>query len=179
MKIPRREFLKSTAALAAVTSLPAGRARAAAGTTAYPYLGRTEDYADFRIIEPGLTITKVESWTQGAYGIVRITTNDGREGWGQLSTFEPDITATVPHSSHLALVTLFSLHFMAAIPNAGPVVEFSIEEDANAGESLYSPALKVVDGKVKIPNGPGWGVKINPAWIEKAAYLKSERPAKA
>ena len=97
MKIQRREFLKSTAALAAMTSLPAGLARAAASATAYPYLGRTEDYAEFRIIEPGLTITKVESWTQGQYGIVRVTTNDGREGYGQLSSFEPDITATVLH----------------------------------------------------------------------------------
>jgi L-alanine-DL-glutamate epimerase-like enolase superfamily enzyme len=79
----------------------------------------------------------------------------------------------VPHSSHLSLVTLFSLHFMAAIPNAGPFVEFSIEEDANAGEALYSPSLKVEDGMVKMPDGPGWGVKINPAWMEKAAYLKS------
>lgn len=37
----------------------------------------------------------------------------------------------VPHSSHLSLVTLFSLHFMAAIPNAGPFVEFTIEGDVN------------------------------------------------
>jgi L-alanine-DL-glutamate epimerase-like enolase superfamily enzyme len=84
----------------------------------------------------------------------------------------------VPHSSHHSLITLFSLHFMAAIPNAGPVVEFSIEEDVNAGEALYSPALKVVGGKVRIPDAPGWGVKINPAWMEKASYLKSERTTK-
>ena len=84
----------------------------------------------------------------------------------------------VPHSSHLSLVTLFSLHFMAAIPNAGPFVEFTIEGDANEGETIYSPALKVQDGKVKIPDGPGWGVKINPAWLEKASYLKSELSAK-
>jgi L-alanine-DL-glutamate epimerase-like enolase superfamily enzyme len=81
----------------------------------------------------------------------------------------------VPHSSHLAFITLFSLHFMAAIPNAGPVVEFSIEEDANAGERLYSPALKVVDGKVKIPDAPGWGVRVNPTWLEQANHLKSEK----
>ncbi len=83
----------------------------------------------------------------------------------------------VPHSSHLSLITLFSLHYMAAIPNAGPFVEFSIEEDANAGEALYRPALKVVDGKVKLPDGPGWGVEINPDWIAKANYLKTEKPA--
>ena len=45
MNIQRREFLKSTAALAAMASLPASFARAAASDTAYPYLGRTEDYA--------------------------------------------------------------------------------------------------------------------------------------
>jgi len=419
MKTPRREFLKSTAALAAAGSLPAGMVRAEAGTRSYPYLGRTEDYVDFRIIDPGLSITKVESWTLGSYGMVRVTTDDGREGYGQLSSFEPDVTATVlhrqvarhalgsdpsqidalvdrvidanmkfpwsyvcralagvdtaiwdlygkikgkpvcelvggktdpfpvygssmrrdispadeaarlarlrdargfkafkvrlgvptghnrdaapgrteklipavrkavgdgvhlladgnscytppraievgrrmednryfwfeepcpywelewtaevsaalrmnvaggeqdndlaqwrriirmnvvdilqpdlcylggftrswrvakmgqqagklvvPHSSHLSLVTLFSLHFMAAVANAGPFVEFTIEEDANLGESIYSPALEVRDGKVKIPDGPGWGVKINPAWLEKAVYQKSEQQAK-
>jgi L-alanine-DL-glutamate epimerase-like enolase superfamily enzyme len=419
MKIRRRDFLKSTAALAATYGLPAGASAATAGVKSYPYLGRTDDYREFRIIDPGLTITKVESWTQGAFGFVRITTNDGREGWGQLSSYEPDISATVlhrqvarhllgadpaqidtlvdrvidanmkfpwsyvcralsgvdtaiwdlygkikgepvctllggkpdpfpvygssmrrdttpedeaarlvklrdergfkafkvrlgtatghdrdaapgrtekliptirkavgndirlggdgnscftppkaidvgrsmqdhnyfwfeepcpywelewtaevaaalnmkvsggeqdndlaqwrrmihmnavdilqpdlcyvggftrawrvakmgqkagklvmPHSSHLSLITLFSLHFMAAIPNAAPFVEFSIEEESNAGEKLYRPGLKVVDGKVKLPDGPGWGVKINPAWIEKAAYQKSERRAR-
>jgi L-alanine-DL-glutamate epimerase-like enolase superfamily enzyme len=66
---------------------------------------------------------------------------------------------------------------MAAIANAGPFVEFTIEGDINEGETIYSPALKVIDGKVKIPEGPGWGVRINPAWLEKAAYQKSERSA--
>jgi L-alanine-DL-glutamate epimerase-like enolase superfamily enzyme len=418
MKIRRRRFLKATAALAVGSNLPNRLIAAATPPKAYPYLGRTDDYADFQIIEPGLTINKIESWTYGQYGFVRVTTQDGREGVGQLSTFEPDITATVlhrqvarqvlgsdpaqidalldrvidanmkfpwthicralagvdtaiwdlygkikgkpvcellggktqpfpvygssmrrdispedeaarlvklrdsrgfrafkvrlgvptghdrdaspgrteklipmmrkavgndiqlmgdgnscytppkaievghrleeqhyfwfeepcpywelewtaevatalkmhvaggeqdndlaqwrrmirmnavdilqpdicyiggitrawrvakmgqkagkvvvPHSAQLSMVTLFALHFMAAIPNAGPFVEFSIEEDANAGEVLYSPALKVADGKVKIPDGPGWGVKINPSWLDKAAYLKSERAA--
>ncbi|MHB8951351.1 MAG: mandelate racemase/muconate lactonizing enzyme family protein [Pirellulaceae bacterium] len=411
----RREFLKSSATLAAMAGLPASFAHGATRQTAYPYLGRTEDYAEFQIIEPGLTIAKVESWTLGPYGIVRITTNDGREGYGQLSSFDPDITATVlhrqvvphvlgsdpaqidalvdrvidanmkypwtyicrglagvdtaiwdlygkmrdkpvcallggrtdpfpvygssmrrdispedeaarlvklrdergfkafkvrvgvptghdrdaapgrtekliptirkavgddihlladgnscysppkaievgrhmedsryfffeepcpywelewtaevtaaltmqvaggeqdndlaqwrrmirinavdilqpdlcyiggftrawrvakmaqqagklvvPHSSHLSLITLFSLHFMAAISNAGPFVEFTIENDGNSGEGFFSPSLEVRNGAVKIPDEPGWGATINPAWIEKATYRKSE-----
>ena len=97
MKLRRRDFLLRSAALAAVSSLPSGLVRAEADTPLYPYLGRTEDYAEFHIIDPGLTISKVESWTQGPYGIVRVTTEDGREGYGQLSTSEPDITATVLH----------------------------------------------------------------------------------
>ncbi len=418
MKIPRRDFLAGTAAVAAASASSAvpAIARAAEEAKSYPYLGRTADYADFAVIEPGRKITKVESWVNGPYGIVRVTTDDGHEGYGQLSSFEPDITATVlhrqvaghvlgsdparldalvdrvidgnmkfpwsyvcralsgvdtaiwdlygklrgkpvcelvggktdpfpvygssmrrditpddeaarlarlrdtlgftafkvrvgtptghdrdaapgrterlipalrkavgdgvrlladgnscytppraievgrlmqdhnyywfeepcpywelewtaevaaaltmnvaggeqdndlaqwrrmigmnavdicqpdlcyiggftrawrvakmaeaagklvvPHSSHLSLVTLFSLHFMAAIANAGPVVEFTIEGDTNEGETFYRPALRVADGKVKIPDGPGWGVTINPAWIEKAVYQKSER----
>jgi L-alanine-DL-glutamate epimerase-like enolase superfamily enzyme len=409
----RREFVKTAGLAAAALSFQPPELRAAAKTS-YPYLGRTEDYQDFKVIEPGLKITKVESWTRGGYGVVRITTDDGKEGWGQLSSFEPDITATVlhrqvarhalgsdpaqidalvdrvidanmkfpwtyicrglagidtaiwdlygklkgkpitallggktdpfpvygssmrrditpedeaarmlklrdalgfrafkvrlgvptghnrdaapgrteklipairktvgndirlmadgnscftppraievghlleandyfwfeepcpywelewtaevtaalkmnisggeqdndlaqwrrmirmnavdilqpdlcylggftrawrvakmgqkakklvvPHSSHLSLITLFSLHFMAAIPNAGPCVEFTIEPETNPGEPLYTPALEVRDGKVKIPDEPGWGVKINPAWLEKADYRKS------
>jgi len=48
----------------------------------------------------------------------------------------------------------------------------------DAREKLYSPSLSVVAGKVKIPDGPGWGVRINPAWLEKATYQQSERPAR-
>ena len=97
MKLRRRDFLLRSAAMAAVSSLPSGLVRAEAGTPLYPYLGRTEDYAEFQIIDPGLTISKVESWTQGPYGLSGVTTEDGREGYGQLSTSEPDITATVLH----------------------------------------------------------------------------------
>jgi L-alanine-DL-glutamate epimerase-like enolase superfamily enzyme len=417
MKLPRREFLKTTAALAALAGAPAALP-AAAGPKTHPYLGRTDDYAELKIIEPGLRISKIESWTQGSFGIVRVTTQDGHEGYGQVAAYEPDITAlvlhrqvapqilgkdpaqidtlvdlvidanmkfpwsyicralagvdtaiwdlygklkgkpvcqllgshvtsypayassmrrditpeaeaarmvklrdeqgfkafkvrlgvanghdtdaapgrsesmiptmrkalgndcqlmadgnscytppkaiefgrrledqhyfwfeepcpywelewtaevaaalslkvaggeqdndlaqwrrmialnavsvlqpdlcyiggftralrvarmgqkagklVVPHSAQTSLVTLFALHFMAAIPNAGPYLEYSIEADANAKEVLYSPALKVEGGKVKIPDGPGWGIQVNAAWMEKAAYLKSERSA--
>lgn len=420
MRISRRDFLIGSAALAGAVGGPTGRVRAAADANAYPYLGRTEDYVEFRMIDPGLTITKLESWTHGPYGIVRVTTDDGHAGYGQLSSFDPDITATVlhrqvarhvlgsdpaqidalvdrvidanmkfpwsyvcralagvdtaiwdlygqlkaqpvcalvggktapfpvygssmrrdispadeaarlarlrdergfkafkvrlgvptghdrdaasgrtealipavrkavgddvqlladgnscytppraiavgrrledhhyfwleepcpywelewtaevaaalqmnvaggeqdndlaqwrrmirmnvvdilqpdlcyiggftrawrvakmglqagkrvvPHSSHLSLVTLFALHFMATIANAGPFAEFTIEGDVNEGETLYSPALQVEDGRVQIPDGPGWGVTINPAWLQKAAYQKSERAAKS
>jgi L-alanine-DL-glutamate epimerase-like enolase superfamily enzyme len=82
----------------------------------------------------------------------------------------------VPHSANLSLVTLFTLHFMAAIPNAGPFVEFTIEGDMNKGGSMYRPELEVEDGKVKIPAGPGWGVEINPEWLKKAQYQISQRP---
>jgi hypothetical protein len=98
VSLGRRELLKATA----LAARP-GAALAAATPTAdrkpssYPCLGRTPDYLEFRIIDPGRSISRIETWTQGSFGIARVTTGDGKEGYGQLSPFEPDITATVLH----------------------------------------------------------------------------------
>jgi L-alanine-DL-glutamate epimerase-like enolase superfamily enzyme len=76
----------------------------------------------------------------------------------------------VPHSANLTLVTVFALHLMGAIPNAGPYVELSIEPDSYYPwqSGIFEPALVVRDGTVEIPAGPGWGVEICPAWLERA-----------
>ncbi len=73
----------------------------------------------------------------------------------------------VPHSANLSMVTVFTLHMMGALENAGPYVEFSIEPGTYYPwqEGLYSPTLQVQDGKVRIPDAPGWGVEPNPAWL--------------
>lgn len=39
---------------------------------------------------------------------------------------------------------------------------------------IYEPVLTVQDGKVAIPDGPGWGVEINPAWLASAEHQVSE-----
>ncbi len=73
----------------------------------------------------------------------------------------------VPHSANLSMVTVFTLHMMGAIPNAGPHVEFTIEKDQWNG-ALFQPALEVREGRVQIPDGPGWGVIISQDWLDKA-----------
>jgi L-alanine-DL-glutamate epimerase-like enolase superfamily enzyme len=81
-----------------------------------------------------------------------------------------------PHSANLSMVTVFTLHLMGAIENAGPYVEFSIEgEDYYPWQDgLFTPALVAKDGKVQIPDAPGWGVEISKDWLSKASYQKSE-----
>lgn len=81
----------------------------------------------------------------------------------------------VPHSSHLSLITVFSLHLMAAIRNAGPVVEYTIEPESFAGPRLYEPALSVKEGRVGIPEEPGWGVRMNPEWLARANHQETRR----
>ncbi|HEY8549989.1 MAG TPA: mandelate racemase/muconate lactonizing enzyme family protein [Vicinamibacterales bacterium] len=84
----------------------------------------------------------------------------------------------IPHSANLSLVTVFSAHLMAAVPNAGDFLEFTIESDAAVNKvaaAMYEPPLVVKDGMVRVPDGPGWGVRINPSWLEKAEHRISRR----
>ena len=39
---------------------------------------------------------------------------------------------------------------------------------------LYAPVLETREGKVQIPDGPGWGVEIAETWLAGAAYMASE-----
>ncbi len=82
----------------------------------------------------------------------------------------------VPHSANLSMVTVFTLHMMGALENAGPYVEFSIEglDYYPWQHELFSPALVARDGKVRIPEGPGWGVEINPDWLAGAEHRMTE-----
>jgi L-alanine-DL-glutamate epimerase-like enolase superfamily enzyme len=76
------------------------------------------------------------------------------------------------HSANLSLVTLFSIHFMAAIENAGKYVEFSIEgSDYYPWQAnIFSPAFEITDGNVLISDKPGWGIEIDPEWIALSDY---------
>lgn len=82
-----------------------------------------------------------------------------------------------PHSANLSLVTVFTLHVMGALPNAGPYVEFSIEPSDTYypwQEGIYDPVLVATDGRVSIPDGPGWGIEVRQDWIGSANYQVSD-----
>ena len=78
----------------------------------------------------------------------------------------------VPHSANLSLITVFTLHVMAAIRNAGPYLEYSIESTPWLN-GLYEPELQIQNGKIQFPEGPGWGVHIRTEWLDQAVYQKS------
>ena len=82
----------------------------------------------------------------------------------------------VPHSANLSLVTVFALHLVGALENAGPYVEFSIEptEAYPWQEGLFTAPLVARDGMVQIPEGPGWGVEIRRDWLAAATREISE-----
>ena len=84
-----------------------------------------------------------------------------------------------PHSANQSMVTVYTLHIMGALDNAGPYVEYSIEgSDYYPWEQglLVNP-LTVRDGKVEVPSGPGWGVEVNPDWLSRAQRHVTEMSA--
>jgi L-alanine-DL-glutamate epimerase-like enolase superfamily enzyme len=73
-----------------------------------------------------------------------------------------------PHSANLTMVTLFTLHLLRVIPNAGPYLEFSIEPQDQYGK-VFDPELRVRDGQAVMPTDePGWGVTPRQEWLEQA-----------
>ncbi|UCF85248.1 MAG: hypothetical protein JSV50_06330, partial [Desulfobacteraceae bacterium] len=61
------------------------------------YHGRVPGYKPFRVIDSGLTIKRIETFTKGSIGVVKLTTDDGSVGWGQISTYDADISAMILH----------------------------------------------------------------------------------
>ena len=94
MMVPvnRRCFLKLTPVVSGLAARPL-----VAASESYPYHGRVPGYKEFRVIDRGRKINKIESFTEGSISVVRIETEDGAEGWGQISTYDADISATVLH----------------------------------------------------------------------------------
>jgi L-alanine-DL-glutamate epimerase-like enolase superfamily enzyme len=87
-----------------------------------------------------------------------------------------------PHCANLSMVTLFTLHLMRAIPNAGKYLEFAIE-----GPEYYpwqydlftASPYRIEDGHAILSDAPGWGVEINPKWLSRAEAQSSAWPQDA
>lgn len=84
-----------------------------------------------------------------------------------------------PHCANLSMVTLFTMHLLRALPNAGKYLEFSIE-----GEDYYpwqqglfvNDPYVIEDGQARVTEAPGWGVEIDADWLARSCYGVSEVP---
>ncbi|MEM7057577.1 MAG: mandelate racemase/muconate lactonizing enzyme family protein [Pseudomonadota bacterium] len=83
-----------------------------------------------------------------------------------------------PHCANLSMVTLFTMHLLRAIPNAGKYLEFAIEgADYYPWQyDLFVEDPFIIDnGHATVTDRPGWGVEISPEWLAKAEYRVSEQ----
>ena len=78
-----------------------------------------------------------------------------------------------PHCANLSLVTLFTMHLLRAVPNAGKYLEFSIEGADyypwQEGIFVKSP-YDIDNGHVVVTDEPGWGIEIHPEWLARSQY---------
>ena len=77
----------------------------------------------------------------------------------------------VPHMSGGGLGFLYNMQFVSVVPNAGVHHEFK-GLDSNVPFECPTSPLKVVNGKLKVPTGPGSGVNIDPEFIRKHQVVK-------
>lgn len=77
----------------------------------------------------------------------------------------------IPHMSGGALGYLYNSHFVSVLPNAGAHHEFKGYRTHVPFECPTSP-LKVEDGKITVPTGPGLGIEIDPDFIARHVQVK-------
>ena len=77
------------------------------------------------------------------------------------------------HTPHISggLGYLYMIHFVSAIPNAGPFHEFK-GLSQNVPFECKTSTLKTENGVVVVPTGPGSGIEIDPAFIRKHTVVK-------
>jgi L-alanine-DL-glutamate epimerase-like enolase superfamily enzyme len=83
---------------------------------------------------------------------------------------EAGMTCT-PHMSGSGLGHIDVAHFASIIPNPTPFHEFKGDTDIPVQSETSS--LKCVDGTLRVPSGPGFGVTIDPAYIREAKAVKA------
>jgi L-alanine-DL-glutamate epimerase-like enolase superfamily enzyme len=79
--------------------------------------------------------------------------------------------AFVPHMSGGGLGYVYNIHMVSAVPNAGLHHEFKGLR-TNVPFECKTSRLQVVDGKIKVPTGPGFGVDLDPDWMRKHQVVK-------
>jgi len=78
----------------------------------------------------------------------------------------------IPHMSGGGLGWVYNISLVAALPNAGEHHEFKTTRTQVKYECKTSP-LKVINGKMKVPTGPGFGVDLDPDWVAKHQVVKT------
>jgi len=83
-----------------------------------------------------------------------------------------ELTLTATHTYN-GLTQIANLHFAAAIPaHIRGHVEWDPNEVNAFRDKLVRPAVKVENGVLEVPNGPGLGVELSEEALEQLTYVE-------
>lgn len=77
-----------------------------------------------------------------------------------------------PHCANDSLLQVFTLHLATALPACTQRQEWSVETTPWT-EGVYAPVLTLADGEVAAPTAPGWGVELDPSFVQSATIVTS------
>jgi L-alanine-DL-glutamate epimerase-like enolase superfamily enzyme len=80
--------------------------------------------------------------------------------------------AVVPHMSGGGLGYLDVVHFASFTPNIGPFMEF--KGNADLPVDCATSSLRCEKGVVRCPSGPGFGVRLDPAFVKNSVAVWAE-----
>lgn len=80
--------------------------------------------------------------------------------------------SVVPHMSGGGLGYLDVVHFASFTPNIGPFMEF--KGNADLPVECATSSLRCERGVVRCPTGPGFGVRIDPAFVNRATVVRAD-----
>jgi L-alanine-DL-glutamate epimerase-like enolase superfamily enzyme len=122
-----------------------------------------QSFVNFRwlIANDGLEIVQPDNYYFG--GLIR-----GMKVARMAHAFGKEI---IPHMSGGGLGFLYNIQFVSVVPNAGEHHEFK-GLDTNVPFECSTSPLKVVNGKLKVPTGPGMGVELDPEFIKKHEVVR-------
>jgi len=122
-----------------------------------------QGYINFRwlIANDGLDIVQPDNYYFGGF-IRSIKVARMAEAFGK---------KFIPHMSGGGLGYLYNIHLVSAVPNAGPHHEFK-GLGTHVPFECQTSTLKVEDGKIKVPTGPGLGIEIDPEFIKRHQVVK-------
>ncbi|HEY3383547.1 MAG TPA: mandelate racemase/muconate lactonizing enzyme family protein [Vicinamibacterales bacterium] len=76
----------------------------------------------------------------------------------------------VPHNTQTGIASVNILQFASCIPNIGPAMEYSYREPQKP-QNWYTPNFIIRNGRLLVPEGPGLGIEIDPAYLAKAEVM--------
>jgi L-alanine-DL-glutamate epimerase-like enolase superfamily enzyme len=75
----------------------------------------------------------------------------------------------IPHVFSSAVSSIANMHFIASLPNGG-LLEFDQNPNPLRSELFEEPLTVDRNGQIRLPEGPGLGVRLNQETVEKYAY---------
>jgi len=77
-----------------------------------------------------------------------------------------------PHSPDKSMTEFFSLHFLGAISNPGPALEYGCVDPTDIAAKVFQRPIQIKNATVPVPReAAGWGVEILDSWLQHASTL--------